>query len=74
MLTEYNCCPPVADIAKILDLANIPNLLWGWWVVACHGKLIQTPDIDFIIADDEIEAAAQALEKASQDYTRCTNA
>ncbi|KAL4901614.1 hypothetical protein BDW74DRAFT_181621 [Aspergillus multicolor] len=60
------------DVARILDTARIPNLLFGWWAVGCHGIDLSFPEVDFVIPNNDIEAAASAL-AATGHFHRCTN-
>ncbi|KAI9373433.1 hypothetical protein BJX61DRAFT_541787 [Aspergillus egyptiacus] len=51
---------PAADVARILDAAGVPSLLFGWWA-----------DIDFVIPDSHFARALDALH--AQGFEKCTN-
>ncbi|RDW65870.1 uncharacterized protein DSM5745_09609 [Aspergillus mulundensis] len=52
---------PAADVARILDHAKVPNVLWGWLAVGLVGLDHRFPQVDFVVPDDKIEAAKEAL-------------
>lgn len=31
-------CKPAAYAAEVLDRAQVPNMLWGWWAVGLVGR------------------------------------
>ncbi|RDW63123.1 uncharacterized protein DSM5745_10234 [Aspergillus mulundensis] len=70
--TKRSGALPAADVARVFDNARIPHVLFGWWAVACHGKYHAFPEIDFVLPDDKIEAAANAL-AATGHFHRCTD-
>ncbi|KAL3469583.1 hypothetical protein BJX99DRAFT_265046 [Aspergillus californicus] len=57
--------------ARILDQANVPNILWGWIALGLCGARTGHGDIDFVIPDDSIEQATLALERSG--YQMCTS-
>ncbi|KAL4802209.1 hypothetical protein BDV18DRAFT_164385 [Aspergillus unguis] len=72
MSNPRNGALPAADVARILDNARIPHVLFGWWAVGCHGVAKCTQEIDFVLPDNQIEAAANAL-VATGHFHRCTD-
>ncbi|OQE72401.1 hypothetical protein PENNAL_c0097G00240 [Penicillium nalgiovense] len=63
---------PAADVAKILDEAQVPNILWG----AMAGFLVgdwrcYNEDIQFLVLDHLIQTASNALFAAG--FTPCTD-
>ncbi|KAL3463682.1 hypothetical protein BJX64DRAFT_287151 [Aspergillus heterothallicus] len=63
---------PAADIARILDTAGIPHILFGWWAAGCHGTDRSPPEIDFIIPDSKMNASINAI-AATSHFQHCTN-
>ncbi|KAL3481738.1 hypothetical protein BJX99DRAFT_253265 [Aspergillus californicus] len=62
------CARVAAMIAKILDEAEIPNILWGWAAVGLSGATRTFPEVDFIIADHYI---AQAIMELGKTFPTC---
>ncbi|KAJ0414694.1 hypothetical protein BJY00DRAFT_318533 [Aspergillus carlsbadensis] len=60
------------DVARILDTARIPYVMFGLWPVGCHGTDHSTTEIDFVIDEDKIPAAATAL-VATGHFQRCAD-
>ncbi|KAL2853273.1 hypothetical protein BJY01DRAFT_78668 [Aspergillus pseudoustus] len=58
-----------SKIAKIIDEADIPYFLWGWLILTLHVTEIKVPEIEFVIPDDKLEAATNALVAAG--YPQC---
>ncbi|KAJ5105512.1 hypothetical protein NUU61_002859 [Penicillium alfredii] len=54
---------PTADVARILDNAQVPHVLWG--------RLAFGLEIEFVIPDDHLESATNTLSTAG--FPRCTN-
>lgn len=48
-------------IARVLDDAKVPNLLWGWQAIALVGCNEGIPDINFVIPDKYIDHAQKAI-------------
>ncbi|RDW86592.1 uncharacterized protein DSM5745_03234 [Aspergillus mulundensis] len=70
---------PAAYAAQIFDEAKVPYVLWGHWAVAMFGRNKAFPDVDFIIADAEPNAATKPLDTAiaalsAKGIHRCTDA
>ncbi|KAL4863000.1 hypothetical protein BDV12DRAFT_178045, partial [Aspergillus spectabilis] len=53
-----------ADVARILDAAEIPNILWGLLSVGLVEQDRAYPEIDFVIPDERVEQAKDALAAA----------
>ncbi|OJJ74729.1 hypothetical protein ASPBRDRAFT_460733 [Aspergillus brasiliensis CBS 101740] len=54
-----------AIIARLLDHANIPNVLWNEYMLSAYGAFMQEPhDISFIVPNNLINAAYQTLQAA----------
>ncbi|KAL3480721.1 hypothetical protein BJX99DRAFT_254388 [Aspergillus californicus] len=61
-----------ARIARVLDAAQIPNILWGWAAVTLVGDSVGIPgEADFVIPDSQIDSAKQAMKDAG--ISMCTN-
>ncbi|CAP79007.1 Pc06g00140 [Penicillium rubens Wisconsin 54-1255] len=63
---------PAADVARILDEAQVPNLLWGTmaaWLVGDWRHFNE--DIQFLVLDHLIQKASDALFAAG--FTPCTD-
>ncbi|KAL3474619.1 hypothetical protein BJX99DRAFT_260218 [Aspergillus californicus] len=53
---------PAADVARILDKAQVSHILWGVWAVGLFGfESFDYPVVEFVTPDDEIEAAKNAI-------------
>ncbi|KAL3478050.1 hypothetical protein BJX99DRAFT_256817 [Aspergillus californicus] len=66
---------PAADVAKVLDQAQVPNLLFGFWAVGLHGSDRAYPEIDFVIPDAKLQLSIDTLITAGLDIctkTDCT--
>ncbi|KAJ0273966.1 hypothetical protein COL922a_014590, partial [Colletotrichum nupharicola] len=64
-------------VAKLLDDEGIPNFIWAEPFLSVIGILTAVPFNAFVIADDLIEKAAEALDKArfppcTQGHDACT--
>ncbi|KAL3482087.1 hypothetical protein BJX99DRAFT_252804 [Aspergillus californicus] len=59
-----------AEIAKHLDEEYVPYVLWGWVALGFFGLSRGYPEADFVIPDDEIEAAKLTIIEAG--YHMCT--
>ncbi|KAL2826315.1 hypothetical protein BDW59DRAFT_161154 [Aspergillus cavernicola] len=57
------------DVARILDEAGIPNVLWGWMAIALVGKDIGMREVDFVVPDEKVESATNVL--AAAGFTVC---
>ncbi|KAL3491023.1 hypothetical protein BJX62DRAFT_237624 [Aspergillus germanicus] len=70
-----NCIPDTrattAAVAKVLNAAKVPNVLWGWQAVGLLGVDYKYPEIDIIVIKQHIKRASKAL--AAAGYTRCTD-
>ncbi|KAL2825739.1 hypothetical protein BDW59DRAFT_161414 [Aspergillus cavernicola] len=58
-----------ANVARVLDGAQVPNLLWGWAALGFVQPEQEFPDLEFVIPDGVIPVACHALKKAG--YTIC---
>ncbi|KAL2869090.1 uncharacterized protein BJX67DRAFT_379568 [Aspergillus lucknowensis] len=63
---------PAADVARILDNAGIPSILWGWLAIALYGRDKGMSEVDFVIPDEKVEAATNAL--IAHGFTPCGDA
>ncbi|KAJ5465561.1 hypothetical protein N7530_009348 [Penicillium desertorum] len=63
---------PAADVARILDEAQVPNILWGTMAAYLVGGWRHyNEDIQFLVVDHLIQTASNALFAAG--FTPCTN-
>ncbi|KAL4999344.1 hypothetical protein BDV10DRAFT_184504 [Aspergillus recurvatus] len=66
-------CAPAAFTAELLDNAQVPNVLWGWWAVSLvgiHGFFPQ--EVESMMPDDKFNAPVMAL-KISNRFRHCTD-
>lgn len=42
---------PAADVARILDEAQVPNILWGWLAIGLVGQLEMFPVSKILLQD-----------------------
>ncbi|KAL2822036.1 hypothetical protein BJX63DRAFT_427387 [Aspergillus granulosus] len=50
-----------ADVARILDEAAVTNILFGWMAVSLVGKDFGFQEIDFVVSDNKLQVATDAL-------------
>ncbi|CAG8901331.1 unnamed protein product [Penicillium egyptiacum] len=63
---------PAADVARILDEAQVPNVLWGMMAICLVGEWNDDEDdVEFLVLDHLITAASNALVAAG--FTPCTD-
>ncbi|KAL4809459.1 hypothetical protein BDV18DRAFT_132117 [Aspergillus unguis] len=55
------CANLASRISRVLDEGGVPHVLFGWLAVALIGCNEGFGDVDFIIADEKIEAARERL-------------
>ncbi|KAL2871456.1 uncharacterized protein BJX67DRAFT_377225 [Aspergillus lucknowensis] len=60
------------NMARILDEANVGNVLWGWLAVSLIQNDRHFPEIEFVIPDKQIQLATDALVAA--ELPLCTDA
>ncbi|KAJ5788828.1 uncharacterized protein N7518_005839, partial [Penicillium psychrosexuale] len=57
-----NQARPAADVARILDEAQVANILWGTMTIGLVGKWkMHVKDVEFLILDHLIPVASEAL-------------
>ncbi|CAI7665982.1 unnamed protein product [Penicillium glandicola] len=67
-----NLARPAADVARILDEAQVPNILWGMMAMCLVGVWKEEEkDVEFLILDHLITDASNALIAAG--FTSCTD-
>ncbi|RDW86973.1 uncharacterized protein DSM5745_03615 [Aspergillus mulundensis] len=59
------------DVARLLDQAGIPNVLWGWLALALAASDQGNHEVQFVIADDKVDDAKKVL--AAAGFTACTH-
>ncbi|KAL2825918.1 hypothetical protein BDW59DRAFT_161298 [Aspergillus cavernicola] len=58
-----------AEVARIIDAAQMPNILWGWVALSLIGDMTEFVYIDFVIPDLKICLATRVL--AAAGYPLC---